>query len=127
MRRGDILADIDLVHGHPAVMQVARGRAEAVLGYAEAAVLAGIPGRVLPYPHSQCAEEPLDEQAHAQLMILLAATGRQAAALQVFAALRDLLGRELGVDPSPVLTRPYDLVLRQRISPSVEVAAPKGR
>jgi DNA-binding SARP family transcriptional activator len=72
---------------------------------------------VLPYLRGLCAEEPFDEQAHAQLMILLAATGQQAAALQVFAVLRDLLDSELGIGPSPVLTRAQDLVLRQRIGP----------
>jgi DNA-binding SARP family transcriptional activator/DNA-binding XRE family transcriptional regulator len=117
MWRGDILADIDLMRGHPAAVEVTRQRAEAVLGYAEAAVLAGTPGRVLPYLRGLCAEEPFDEQAHAQLMILLAATGQQAAALQVFAVLRDLLDSELGIGPSPVLTRAQDLVLRQRIGP----------
>jgi DNA-binding SARP family transcriptional activator/DNA-binding XRE family transcriptional regulator len=115
MWRGDILADIDLVRGHPAVVEVARQRAEAVLGYADVAVLAGIPGRVLPYLRGLCVEEPLDEQAHAQLMIVLAATGQQAAALQVFSVLRELLDSELGIDPSPVLTRAQDLVLQQRI------------
>jgi DNA-binding SARP family transcriptional activator/DNA-binding XRE family transcriptional regulator len=116
MWRGDILSDIDLVRGHPAVVAVACQRAEAVLGYAEAAVLAGIPGHVLPYLRGLCAEEPFDERAHAQLMILLAATGQQAAALQVFTALREVLAREFGLDPSPVLTRAQDLVLQQRIS-----------
>ena len=120
MWRGDILADIDLVRGHPAVVQVARQRAEAVLGYAKAAVPAGIPGRVLPHLRDLCAQEPLDEQAHAQLMILLAATGQQAAALQVFTALRELLDSEFGIDPSPVLTRAQDLVLRQRIGPQAD-------
>lgn len=118
--RGDVLADIDLVHGHPAVLEVARQRAETMLGYAEAATLAGLPGRALPYLRGLCAQEPLDEQAHAQLMILLAATGQQAAALQVFTSLRELLDGEFGIDPSPVLARAQELVLRQRIGPQAD-------
>jgi DNA-binding SARP family transcriptional activator/DNA-binding XRE family transcriptional regulator len=118
--RGDVLADVDLVHGHPAVLEVARQRAETVVGYAEAATLARTPGRALPHLRGLCAREPLDEQAHAQLMILLAATGQQAAALQVFTSLRELLGSEFGIDPSPVLTRAQELVLRQRIGPQAD-------
>ena len=123
MWRGGILSDVDLVRGHPAVVEITRQRAEAVLGYAEAAMLAGIPGRVLPYLRGLCAEEPLDEQAHAQLMLLLRATGQQAAALQVFTALRDLLDSELGIDPSPVLTRAQDMVLRQQVNSPARTAA----
>jgi DNA-binding SARP family transcriptional activator/DNA-binding XRE family transcriptional regulator len=127
MWRGDILADIDLMRGHPAVVEVARQRAEAVLGYAEAAVPAGIPGRVLPHLRDLCAQEPLDERAHAHLMILLAATGQQAAALEVFAALRELLDREFGIDPARAARcRPGSAGPRPTAAPSRRPAAASG-
>jgi DNA-binding SARP family transcriptional activator/DNA-binding XRE family transcriptional regulator len=113
---GDLLADVDLLRGHPAAVEVARQRAETVLGYAEAAMLAGVPGRVLPHLRGLCAGEPLNEHAHARLMVALAATGQQAAALQVFTELRTLLDAEFGIAPSPVLARAQALVLRQRVS-----------
>ncbi|GAC70448.1 putative AfsR family transcriptional regulator [Gordonia soli NBRC 108243] len=47
----------------------------------------------------RCARDPLDESAHADLMRSLAATGRTADALDVFARLRRRLSADLGVDP----------------------------
>ena len=41
--RGDLLADVDLLRDHPAALEVARQRAEAVLGYAEVATRAAFP------------------------------------------------------------------------------------
>ncbi|NMO02330.1 ATP-binding protein [Gordonia sp. TBRC 11910] len=49
----------------------------------------------------RCAADPLDEQAHVLLMRALAADGRRADALAVFARLRRSLATELGVDPGP--------------------------
>jgi len=109
----------DLLRGHPAVLEVTRQHAEAVLGYAEATMLAGIAGRALPHLRRLCAEEPLNEHAHARLMVALAATGQQAAALQVFTELRSLLDAEFGILPSPVLAQAHAAVLRQADRPAV--------
>lgn len=110
--RGDILADVDLVRGHPAAVEAASLRADAVLGYAEAAVLAGTPARALARLRGLCARDPLNEPAHARLMVALAATGQQAAALQVFADLRHRLDADLGIPPSPVLADAHVRVLQ---------------
>jgi DNA-binding SARP family transcriptional activator/transcriptional regulator with XRE-family HTH domain len=110
---GDLLADVDLLRGHPAAIEVTRQHAEMVLDYAEAALLAGVPGRALPHLRRLCDGEPLNEHAHARLMVALAATGQQAAALQVFEELRSLLDTEFGILPSPVLVRAHAAVLRQ--------------
>lgn len=69
----------------------------------------------LPHLRELCAEEPLNEQAHAWLMTVLAATGQQAAALQVFAAVRRRLKVELGIGPSLVLARARTAVLGGRL------------
>ena len=46
-------------------------------------------------------------------MVALAATGQQAAALQIFTELRALLDTEFGIAPSPVLARARAAILRQ--------------
>jgi len=115
--RGDILADIDLIRDHPAATAATRRRAEAVLGYAEAAAHAAQPLRVLPYLRELCAREPLNEPAHARLMTTLAATGQQAAAIGVFTDVRRRLDTDLGILPSLVLTEAYARVLRQQSGP----------
>jgi DNA-binding SARP family transcriptional activator len=121
--RHDPLADVDLLWQHPAVVALIRQRTGLVLGFATAAVAAGAPFRALRPLHELCAREPLHEQAHAQLMLALAAGGEQAAALAVFAGLRHRLDTELGVRPSPVLAGAHLAVLRQQLSPPPAPAA----
>ncbi|MFC3963187.1 AfsR/SARP family transcriptional regulator [Nocardia jiangsuensis] len=61
---------------------------------------------------------PLDEPAHVELVRLLAATGRSAAALETVATFRDRLADRLGADPGPELTELNTAVLRgKRIAP----------
>jgi DNA-binding SARP family transcriptional activator/DNA-binding XRE family transcriptional regulator len=115
--RGDILVDVDLLRGHPAVIEVTRQRAEAVLGYAEAATGGEVRTRALPHLRELCTREPLNEHAHARLMIALAVTGEQAAALEVFTDLRLRLDTELGVSPSPVLAQAQAQILRRHLGP----------
>lgn len=111
--RGDVLVNVDLLRGHPAVVEVRNRRADAVLRYAQAATRVGASAESLPHLRELCAEEPLNEQAHAWLMTVLAATGQQAAALQVFADVRRRLEVELGIGPSLVLARARTTVLNQ--------------
>jgi transcriptional regulator with XRE-family HTH domain len=136
--RGDLLADVDLMRDHPAAVEVRRLRADAVLGFADAALLAdaalpadtrsgartgtyaaahaGVYNRVLPPLRWLCAAEPLDERAHASLMITLAAAGQQAAALQVFDGIRHRLASELGISPGAVLAHARAQVLRGQVT-----------
>ena len=93
--RGEPLADLDLLSAHPVVTGLARRRAEVVTDFAEAAIEVGVPGRVLPYL-VLAESDPLDERAHGWLMLALAATGQQAAALAVYDQLRCRLGDQLG-------------------------------
>jgi DNA-binding SARP family transcriptional activator len=110
--RGDVLADVDPIRDHPAAVEIACRRADAVLGYAEAAALAGAPARALPQLRELCGRDPLNERAPARLMLTFAAAGQQAAALRVFTGLRHRLDAELGVPPSPVLADAHLKVLR---------------
>jgi DNA-binding SARP family transcriptional activator/DNA-binding XRE family transcriptional regulator len=111
--RGEVLADVELLQDHPAAAEAACCRCEVVLRFAHAAAAAGVHERALPHLRALCASEPFHERAHASLMTALAATGQQAAALQVFAELSRRLGSELGVRPGPEVASAQTRILRQ--------------
>jgi DNA-binding SARP family transcriptional activator/DNA-binding XRE family transcriptional regulator len=114
--RDDALADVDLMWQHPAVTALGCRRAELVLGFAGAAAAVGAQARALPHLRRLCDRDPLNERAHAHLILALAAVGEQAAALDVFTSLRRRLDADLGVRPSKVLAQAHLSVLRQQVS-----------
>jgi predicted ATPase/DNA-binding SARP family transcriptional activator len=68
---------------------------------------------------------PLAERSRVLLMRALAASGRQAEALDVYTQARELLAEQLGVDPSPELERAHLAVLHQDFpAPERRVAGP---
>jgi DNA-binding SARP family transcriptional activator/Flp pilus assembly protein TadD/DNA-binding XRE family transcriptional regulator len=121
--RGEPLADCDSLRGHPAVARMIRQNSEAVTGYAEAAIAASRPERALPRLRALADREPLNERAHALLMIALAGSGQQAAALGVFDLMRRRLDRELGLRPGAELTAAQTQILNQQI-PAAIAASP---
>jgi DNA-binding SARP family transcriptional activator len=58
-------------------------------------------------------ERPFDERVHAQLMLALYRTGRQADALGVYRRLRAVLADNLGIDPNQRLRDLETAILRQ--------------
>jgi DNA-binding SARP family transcriptional activator/DNA-binding XRE family transcriptional regulator len=114
--RGEVLANVGLLRDNPAVRAVACHRSEAVVRYADVAARTGSHDRVLPHLRELAAREPFNERAHAHLMISLAAAGQQAAALEIFDAMRRRLDHELGVRPCAPLIQAHLRVLRQQIS-----------
>jgi DNA-binding SARP family transcriptional activator/DNA-binding XRE family transcriptional regulator len=115
LRRGDPLADVDVLSGHPGVTLLRQQLTSVLLRYAEVACALGQYRRVLPRLQALAAAESLNEPAHAWLMIALAGSGQQAAAIQVYEELRLRLDRELGLYPGEELTEAHLRVLRQDI------------
>jgi DNA-binding SARP family transcriptional activator/DNA-binding XRE family transcriptional regulator len=127
--RGQPLADSPVLHEHPAVVALRREYQETVLEFADAVANTGASTdastfggpRREPLAQALCAlrqltdVEPLNEAAHARLMLALAAAGEPASALQVFERLRCRLREELGTDPGPALLDTHRRVLLQKV------------
>ncbi|MFD4294319.1 BTAD domain-containing putative transcriptional regulator [Rhodococcus sp. NPDC058505] len=96
----------DLPAGAPArelVEEAAQRRAALDAALLAALVTAGDLRQALPLARAAADRSPLDEQAHGQLMLVLAGLGLANEALDVFAGLRERLADRLGTDPSPRL------------------------
>jgi DNA-binding SARP family transcriptional activator/transcriptional regulator with XRE-family HTH domain len=113
--RGDPFADVDVLSDYPGVTALKQELAGVLLRYAEVACAVGQPHRVLPRLQAFADAEPLNEVAHARLMIALAGAGEQAAAIRVYEDMRLRLDRELGLYPGEELGEAHARVLRQDI------------
>jgi DNA-binding SARP family transcriptional activator/DNA-binding XRE family transcriptional regulator len=113
--RGDPLADVDVLSGYPGIALLRQQLVAVLLRYAETASALGQYRRVLPRLQALAAAEPLNESAHACLMIALAGSGQQAAAIRIYEDLRSRLDRELGLYPGEELVEAHVRVLRQEI------------
>lgn len=113
--RGEPLADVDVLSGHPGITALRQELAGVLLRYAEVACALGQHERVIPRLQALAAAEPLNEPAHARLMIALAGSGQQAAAVRVHEDMRTRLDCELGLSPGEELAEAYVRVLRQDI------------
>lgn len=102
--QGPAAAGIDSgVRAHPQIAALDREWAAAVRVAADLALSCGDAELMLPAVARAADAEPLDESLRARLILVLAASGRRAAALATYAAVRDRLADELGVDPGPEL------------------------
>lgn len=79
----------------------------------EAALALGQHGDLVAGLESLVGEHPFRERMWAQLMLALYRCGRQADALRAFQRLRTNLGRELGIEPSPDVSRLEERILLQ--------------
>ncbi|MFI2261340.1 AfsR/SARP family transcriptional regulator [Streptomyces tubercidicus] len=87
---------------------------------ADAALLCGRAGQVLPVVRRAAGVEPLNESLHARLVMTLAACGLQAEALAAYEDVRRDLAAELGTSPGPELSAAHTRVLRQQVRPARE-------
>src|SRR5215472_7593427 len=79
----------------------------------DARLAAGEHAQLLPELEQLAADNPLDEQVHAQLMLALYRCGRQADALAVFHRLRRELDEQMGLEPGQPLRDMEVAILRQ--------------
>ncbi|MDX3094913.1 BTAD domain-containing putative transcriptional regulator [Streptomyces sp. ME01-24h] len=70
---------------------------------------------------------PFDEAIHSRIIEALAATGRQAEALQQFESIRRTLAEELDVEPGPGLRAAQQHLLRRRVGPRKDAPEPQPR
>ena len=84
---------------------------QAAAAFAEAALHAGRPASALPTLRAVVARAPLDEALQARLMLLLAAAGQPAAAIEAFHGVRRRLADDLAVEPGAELQEAYRQVL----------------
>jgi DNA-binding SARP family transcriptional activator/tetratricopeptide (TPR) repeat protein len=114
--RGPVLADAaEGLRWHPAVTAAASRRVAAAVAYADVAFALGVGGQAIAPLRALSHEEPLHEAVHGWLMLALAATGEQAAALHVYADLRTRLAEELGVEPGPEIQAVQLRILRGQV------------
>ncbi len=73
------------------------------------------------------ARYPLRERLRAQLMLALYRSGRQAEALAAYREARDLLGEELGLEPSQELQSLHRAILRQHPALALPAARAAGK
>ncbi len=115
--RGPVLGNADpRLAEHPVAIEVAGRRVTAALAYAEAARALGLHQRAAGLLRTIAADEPLHEELHSRLMLALAATGQQAAALQAYEVIKERLNRESGLDPGAQLRSAHLRVLRQHVT-----------
>ncbi len=78
---------------------------------AEAGLRLGDHDRLVPQLRELTAAHPLRERFHAQLMLALVHSGRQAEALAAYRDARRVLVEELGLEPGPELKRLHERIL----------------
>ncbi|EFE79222.1 NB-ARC domain-containing protein [Streptomyces filamentosus] len=113
--RGPVLADADpVLRRHPAAVAAEERRVRAALLHADTALLLRRSGEAVPVLADLVNAEPLHEGLHARLILALADSGEQAAALQVFTRLRRRLDEELGIEPGTEVREAHLRVLRRQ-------------
>jgi class 3 adenylate cyclase/tetratricopeptide (TPR) repeat protein len=123
--RGPALADLRLegLAGNDAE-RLNDLRLAAVLDRIDADLAVGRHAQLVGELEALVAEHPLRERPRAQLMLALYRSGRQAEALDVYRATRQLLSEQLGLEPTKALERLERLVLTQ--DPELDLSPPEA-
>ena len=121
--RGDPLADFTFeLFAQPAIVELGELRMQALESRIDAELALGRHAALIGELRELVREQPMRERMWAQLMVGLYRSGRQAEALATFTHVRELLVDQLGVEPSPVLTRIHLAMLNQ--DPSLDWSPP---
>lgn len=112
---GHGLAESDVVRARCAGLAevIETLREDAAAAALDGAASAASAGRLVSDLRGLVTSEPYRERRWELLMLALYRAGRQSEALEAFAEARELLARDLGIDPSPVLRRVQQAVLSQ--------------
>ncbi len=128
MWKGRPLANID---GEPFAADAIRRLDELHLEAAELAIeadlAAGRHRELIGELEGLVTANPLSERLHAQLMLALYRSGRQAEALEAYRNARRILVDEVGIEPGPELRGLHDAVLRQDSAMLRPAQAPRAR
>lgn len=126
--RGPALADFTYEpFAQRTIRALEESRIQAGEALLEAELELGRAGEIVPRVRDLVEEHPFRERLHGLLMTALYRSGRQAEALAAYAAARDLLVAELGIEPGAALQSLEAAILRQDASleaPAREVSAP---
>ncbi len=101
-------------------------RVQALEWRAESAMRLGRHEQVVPELHDLVRQYPLREHNHAQLMLALYRSGRQAESLQVYQSARKVLREELGTEPGMALQAMHQRMLTADPSLDLPELAPQG-
>ena len=113
--RGEPLADFTFApFAQAEIARLSELRLLALEDRVEADLALGRHGDVIGELRSLVSEQPLRERLWGQLMLALYRSGRQADALRAYAELREVLGEQLGIEPSPGLARLEEAILLQK-------------
>lgn len=126
--RGPALADFTYEpFAQGTIRALEESRIQASEELLEAELDLGRAGELIPRVRELIEAHPFRERLHGLLMTALYRSGRQAEALAAYAAVRNLLVDELGIEPGPALQSLEAAILRQDTSleaPAGEVSAP---
>jgi DNA-binding SARP family transcriptional activator len=123
--RGEMLADVPALRAHAAVRRFEEDRLAALQGRIEADLNLGRHGALADELRTLTTEHPLRESFHAQRMLALYRSGRQAEALDVYRALSRATVDELGVEPGPAVRALHADILAR--APFLTWPAPAAR
>ncbi|WP_158888252.1 BTAD domain-containing putative transcriptional regulator [Amycolatopsis anabasis] len=122
-RRAPVVADLPAsLRQHPVAVAVADRVLSVALSYAETALVLGRDADVVERLRPLVHEEPLHEGLHARLMLALAGSGQQAAALRLFTEIRNRLVDELGIEPGGEIQAAHMRIVRNNLPAPVRPA-----
>jgi predicted ATPase/DNA-binding SARP family transcriptional activator len=114
--RGPALSEVaDTTWGQPEAVRLEEERAATLECWLQARLELGDSHELIAPAEAAVAEHPLREGLWAKLITALYLSGRQADALRAYQRLREILGEELGINPSRELVVLEGAILRQDV------------